>query len=116
MIAEILTDKARDWDGLVARYGGEEFILVVPRADLAGASLIAEQIRTSIENRAIPAPRLRDMGRHPVVTASFGVSSCSHLTGGQAVTCPCTPAGLIHRADQSLYAAKKAGRNRVHCV
>ncbi len=115
-VADILSDLTRDRDGLVARYGGEEFILVIPRADLDSASRIAEQIRTAIEHRAIPAARLRDMGRSAVVTASLGVCACSHDVGGQAVLCPCTPADLIHRADQSLYAAKEAGRNRVHCA
>ena len=115
-IAAILIDQTRGRDDLVARYGGEEFILVLPQADLAGALLIAEQIRTAIENRAIPAAQSRDIGQSRVVTASFGVSACNHATGGQAVTCPCTPADLIHRADQSLYAAKEAGRNRVHCA
>jgi diguanylate cyclase (GGDEF)-like protein len=115
-VAAILVDKTRDRDDLVARYGGEEFILVLPRTDRAGAMLIAEQIRTAIERRAIPAARSRGLGRHPVVTASFGVASCNHATGGPAITCPCTPAGLIHEADRSLYAAKEAGRNRVHCA
>jgi diguanylate cyclase (GGDEF)-like protein len=115
-VAAILADTVRGRDDLVARYGGEEFILVLPRTDRAGAILIAEQIRTAIERRAIPAARSRGMGRHPVVTASFGVASCNHATGGPAITCPCTPAGLIHEADRSLYAAKEAGRNRVHCA
>ncbi len=119
-VAAILVDKTRGRDDLVARYGGEEFILVLPRADRAGALLIAEQIRTAIEHRALPAARSRDLGardigRSQVVTASFGVSACDHA-GGQAVACPCTPADLIHRADRSLYAAKAAGRNRVHCA
>jgi diguanylate cyclase (GGDEF)-like protein len=112
-VAAILIDKTRDGDELVARYGGEEFIIVMPRSDLANALLFAEAIRTAIEDRAIPAPRQDGRYEATVVTASFGVSSCSHAPGGQAITCPCTPADLIHRADQSLYAAKAAGRNRV---
>jgi diguanylate cyclase (GGDEF)-like protein len=115
-VAAILSEKTSGRDDLVARYGGEEFILVLPRADLDGALLIAEQIRTAIESRAIPAARSRGIGQSPVVTASFGVSSCNHATSGHAVTCPCTPADLIHRADRSLYGAKEAGRNRVHCA
>jgi diguanylate cyclase (GGDEF)-like protein len=120
-IAAILIDETRGRSDLLARYGGEEFILVVPRAALDETIAIAERIRIAIEDRAIPAPRLRETHKSRVVTASFGVATCDHvqkgpLQGGHAVTCPCTPADLIQRADRSLYAAKEAGRNRVHCA
>jgi diguanylate cyclase (GGDEF)-like protein len=115
-IAAILIDNTRDRDDLVARYGGEEFILVLPRADLAGARAFAETIRIAIEDRAIPSPRPDDPYAPPVVTASFGVSTCDHGAGSQAINCPCSPTDLIHSADRCLYAAKQAGRNRVHCA
>jgi diguanylate cyclase (GGDEF)-like protein len=115
-VATVISGKSRGRDDLVARYGGEEFILVLPRADRDDALMIAEEIRTAIEDQAIPAARLREDYGPRVVTASFGVSSCNHGDGDQAVLCPCTPADLIHRADRGLYAAKEAGRNRVYCV
>jgi diguanylate cyclase (GGDEF)-like protein len=115
-VAAILLDKTRDRGDLVARYGGEEFIIVMPRADRAHAQLFAETIRTAIEDRAIPAPRTDGIYDAPVVTASFGVATCAHALGSDAVSCPCTPADLIHQADRCLYAAKQGGRNRVYCA
>jgi diguanylate cyclase (GGDEF)-like protein len=85
---------------LVARYGGEEFAVLLPDLPLSAALRIAEEIRLAIERLRIPLARgeLR-------VTASLGASA-SPEHGDQ-------PQPLLHAADQALYAAKRAGRNRV---
>nr|WP_246349399.1 GGDEF domain-containing protein [Devosia subaequoris] len=87
---------------LAARYGGEEFVAVLPSTDLDGAVIIAENIRKAIQAKELLKRSTNEkLGR---ITASFGV----------AVFAPNDNAmSLIERADRCLYAAKRAGRNRV---
>lgn len=90
------------WPGdLVARYGGEEFAVLLPDTDEAGARKIAADLVTAIRALRIPHPAW-DVG---IVTISVGI----------AVSAPADQAShatLVERADQALYAAKQAGRNR----
>jgi diguanylate cyclase (GGDEF)-like protein len=86
---------------LVARYGGEEFVCILPNCSLVGASQLAEKIRTKVQ--ALPIPHAAS----PTVTLSAGVSCVvpdEDLSWGL----------LVSLADQQLYAAKMAGRNRIH--
>ncbi|WP_295816679.1 GGDEF domain-containing protein [uncultured Deinococcus sp.] len=78
------------------RWGGEEFILVLPGVDAAQATGLAERLRTHLHTTPHP-----DVG---TVTASFGVTA--PVPGDDL-------ARLTARADQALYRAKSAGRNRV---
>jgi len=84
------------------RTGGEEFGLVLPDTDVAGARWLVEAVRREVE-----ALQLADDNGAPVqVTVSAGVAvadACSRLSGDR----------LYGQADQSLYEAKRAGRNRV---
>jgi two-component system cell cycle response regulator len=83
----------------VGRYGGEEFLVVAPSCGLTGGADLAERLRESICGAPIDAP-----GQTIAVTMSFGVAStCSIKQVNQ----------LLNAADEALYAAKKAGRNRV---
>jgi diguanylate cyclase (GGDEF)-like protein len=91
-------------DGLVAgetavRWGGEEFLLVLPGCEAPGALARAERLR-----RALAAAPVDAGGRRHGVTVSLG---CAILSPGE------TPEALVARADQALYAAKAAGRDRV---
>lgn len=83
---------------LLARYGGEEFA-VVCRAGLEQALEIAERIRKAVQD----APAKTTAGKINV-TASFGVAE---FREGD------TPESVIKRADEALYRAKEAGRNKV---
>jgi len=87
---------------LAARFGGEEFAAILPDTDAAGAALIAERIRRTVEALAIPHP---GGSAAPVVTVSLG-----HATGHPSRMV--SPDELVARADAALYAAKQAGRNR----
>ena len=84
----------------VGRYGGEEFFVVVPGSDLDAAVELAERLR-------------QDVSAEPVCVAGAMISTTLSL--GLAVS----TAGLdradplLHQADEALYAAKSAGRNRV---
>ncbi|HXG62367.1 MAG TPA: GGDEF domain-containing protein [Planctomycetota bacterium] len=93
-VAEILRKKVRG--GSAFRYGGEEMAVLLPKADLAAAARAAERLRAAVEARKIAGIR---------VTASFGVAQWDPSMAD--------PAAFVERADQALYRAKEAGRNRV---
>jgi diguanylate cyclase (GGDEF)-like protein len=86
----------------VARYGGEEFALVLPDTDAQSAGDIAERARAEVAGLMIPAP---------AATGQITVSAGCATSGAAAVSV--TPHTLIEAADAALYAAKRAGRNRV---
>lgn len=104
-VAEILEQQGRAHD-ISGRYGGEEFLLVLPETDLENALLAAERLRRMIEACEI----VLDGGGKLQVTASFGVASSAEIDAGEGGS----PAhALLALADERLYAAKGAGRNRV---
>jgi diguanylate cyclase (GGDEF)-like protein len=83
----------------VGRYGGEEFLMLLPSTDTDGAIQVTEAVRA-----AIGAIRIATVDRP--VTASAGVATLPR-DAGDSVT-------LFRAADRALYAAKNAGRNRIH--
>lgn len=87
---------------IVCRYGGEEFAVLAPHCGGEAAMLMTERVRAAIAEMPIP---LSD-GRSILVTASFGivVAPDDADVGLDA---------LVHAADEALYRAKAAGRNRV---
>lgn len=91
-------DALRSTDAL-CRYGGEEFCVVSPGTDLGPAAALAERLRASCASTPIA---YRGAGRS--LTVSLGVAAWRE--GDDA-------ASLLGRADGALYAAKRAGRNRV---
>jgi diguanylate cyclase (GGDEF)-like protein/PAS domain S-box-containing protein len=99
LLAEILKSNTRQGD-LVGRYGGEEFCVVLPGQTIEIATTIAERIRLRMKDES--TKRFED---GPQVTASIGVASIGDK--------PANPDELIHLADEALYVAKEAGRNRV---
>lgn len=88
---------------LVARYGGEEFAVILPKTDLMGARQIAERIKQAVEKLNINHPF--SLTGH--LTISLGIA-CLQLNDAEL------PENLINTADNALYHAKKAGRNK--CV
>jgi diguanylate cyclase len=89
---------------VAARYGGEEFAIILPNTVLRSAVTVAEHIRRAVMSKELMK---RSTGEHlGRVTISIGVAM---------LRADDTPQSLIGRADACLYAAKRAGRNRVIC-
>lgn len=88
---------------LAARYGGEEFVVLLPDTDLAGACAIAERIAGAIHSLAIPHGKSTVA---PHITVSMGVAA-------MIPSADIRYAELITAADQAVYVAKAAGRNRI---
>jgi diguanylate cyclase (GGDEF)-like protein len=87
---------------LLCRYGGEEFVVVLPDLEEEAALLVAERLRRAVEAAAEPHLGL---GPGRTLSVSIGAAAALPRPGGSAQE-------LIDRADQALYAAKRAGRNR----
>jgi len=102
LFATILSDKL-DTGSIVGRLGGEEFAAILPGAGLAVAAVTAERVRTSFADSAAVIDGLRVAG-----TVSVGAAAYDDIA--------CDLGMLFHRADGALYAAKQAGRNRVHLI
>lgn len=93
----IIKESVRETD-TVARYGGEEIVVVMPDAHIESAAYKAELIRRRIESKDFPGH-----GGHFHITISIGLAA--YGSG--------TPQDLIKAADDALYQAKRAGKNRV---
>ncbi len=86
-----------------SRYGGEEFVVLLPCTGREQMAAVGERLRASVQALGMPHP-----GQHgKPVTVSVGLAwRGSALRSGPL-------ADLLREADQALYAAKRAGRNRV---
>jgi diguanylate cyclase len=101
LVAMTLKSNIKGQD-IAARYGGEEFAAILPDTDIEGAVILADNIRKAVQAKELLKRSTNEkLGR---ITASFGVAAFHRGD---------TPSSLIERADQCLYAAKHAGRNRV---
>jgi diguanylate cyclase (GGDEF)-like protein len=104
-VAAELRGLLRETDFL-GRFGGEEFLVVLPETTVEGARSFAEKVRRRVEELEIRM----DCGASVRVTASIGVASRDESRGGDSRS---RGRALIAAADEALYAAKHAGRNRV---
>ncbi|MES1207269.1 MAG: GGDEF domain-containing protein [Pseudomonadota bacterium] len=99
-LASLMSKSLRNED-VLARYGGEEFAVVCRGLDLAPATLLAERIRRGVERHKF------EMGGKVIpVTVSVGVARAPDVRLR-------TAAELVVAADESMYLAKRSGRNRV---
>ncbi|MBS0193661.1 MAG: diguanylate cyclase [Proteobacteria bacterium] len=102
-LARICTQAAVRESDLAARYGGEELVVLLPGCELEDALRIGEGLRARVEALAMRHPRSAIAGH---LTVSVGVSAVRPVAALR-------PEALIAAADNALYAAKAAGRNRV---
>ncbi len=102
-IAQILQNGVHRSTDVVARFGGEEFAIILPESDERGGIAIAQRMLSMIADS-----RIEHLGapKHSVVSASFGVAATTPALGESVQS-------LLLLADQKLYEAKQAGRNRV---
>ncbi|QEL54640.1 GGDEF domain-containing response regulator [Chromobacterium paludis] len=94
-MAEIIRNTIRACD-ITVRWGGEEFLIICSDTHLRGARVLAEKLRQAVESYDFPIVER--------CTASFGVAAYQQQDDIHS---------MMERADQALYAAKHAGRNRV---
>ena len=100
-VAQAITDAVRRPRDIAARYGGEEFAVILPATSAEGARHLAERVQRSVRTLAL------DHAASPtasIVTVSIGVAAGK--PGMRFET-------LIREADNALYTAKRAGRDRV---
>lgn len=95
-VAKLIEKTIRQVD-IAARWGGEEFLILCPNTSSSGANWLAEKLRTAVHDSDL-------LKNHPV-TASFGIATVD--------TTATDIEQLIKQADDALYQAKHAGRNRV---
>jgi diguanylate cyclase (GGDEF)-like protein len=100
-VATCIAQHARRPADSAARYGGEEFVVVLPETSSVSAASIAETIR-----RALGSLNMGPRAGERRLTVSIGVATWQTKSGN-------TVADVIKAADQALYDAKAAGRNRV---
>jgi diguanylate cyclase (GGDEF)-like protein len=98
-LASLIGEAAQARDAVAARYGGEEFVILLSGLPRHEVLAIAVTLRVGFQAR-----RIECNGVSATSTISIGVA---HAVG------PCDLAALIGRADAALYAAKRAGRNRI---
>ncbi|GAA1610200.1 diguanylate cyclase domain-containing protein [Actinoplanes couchii] len=101
LVADALRTSVRSTD-LVARYGGEEFCIVMPGANDENALVVAERACEAVALLAEP----HALAGSGIVTISVGVTSGTPIANNG-------PEQLTKLADEALYEAKNAGRNRV---
>ncbi|MEN5016169.1 sensor domain-containing diguanylate cyclase [Erwinia sp. Eh17-17] len=105
LIGDTLTQLPRRPVDLVARYGGEEFAVIMPGANHEAALRFAHQAVDAIAALAIPHEQATTTGGIVTISAGMHVINAERSANiSQA---------LIAEADKALYAAKKAGKNRV---
>lgn len=94
-VSKVVSNNIRKSD-IFGRWGGEEFLLILPNTNLEQARKLAQKLKRIIEKSKMP--------KEFTITASFGVSEFKEGDNMDA---------LLKRADNRLYDAKRAGRNRV---
>jgi diguanylate cyclase (GGDEF)-like protein len=102
LVAQLIAEQCRGSDRAY-RYGGEEFLILLPGQDEAGATTALNRIREAVQEHRIPH-------------ASSSVADVVTISGGVVAAEPgssSSPEEVVGRADEALYQAKAAGRNRV---
>jgi diguanylate cyclase (GGDEF)-like protein len=100
-IARCIHNELRETD-ILGRYGGDEFIAILPEANLEQGEMIAKRLCEQLRHIKVKS----STAGKPEITASIGIAGLSPAHGCLS--------DLLRHADQGLYAAKEAGRDREH--
>jgi diguanylate cyclase (GGDEF)-like protein len=103
-MAVLLNQSVRSID-TAARYGGEEFVLILPESDAPAACATAERLREIVAGLPLLPPSSAAPAAADHLTISLGVALAPQHAD--------TAASLLQAADDALYGAKRAGKNRV---
>lgn len=101
--AEVIRSQLRKHEFLY-RYGGEEFVVILPATKASDAIVLAERICTSVANKKM------DVGSSSPITVTVSIGIADNSKASNSIK------DIIDLADQALYEAKEAGRNRVHAA
>ena len=101
-VATTLKEQAQRPRDLVARFGGEEFAIVLPSIHFDGMKVVADRIRSSLTEAAMPHEA---SDTSDILTVSMGLAWAEPSSSDSMEA-------LIEAADEALYAAKAGGRNR----
>jgi diguanylate cyclase (GGDEF)-like protein len=102
-IAQVISTIVKRPSDTAARYGGEEFACILPDTDFCGAMKIAGEIRSAVEDLAIPHKGSPVSGSVTVSLGLLTLDSCDNLG----------PREFVDACDQLLYQAKSLGRNQI---
>jgi diguanylate cyclase (GGDEF)-like protein len=100
-VADVVRTELRETD-FAARYGGDEFVVLLPHTSVSEGRVFAERVCDRLRDTTLEAG-----GKRVVLAASFGVAELAESPGDEAAEV------MVQRADEALYAAKRAGRGRV---
>jgi two-component system, cell cycle response regulator len=103
-LAEIIKSNIREID-LAARYGGEEFAIVLSNTDKAGAVATAVRIMDAICRHSFAHERSKSLKK---LSVSVGIAVCPEDSADAK--------GLIQKADEALYLAKREGKDRIRAA
>jgi len=103
-VAKTIKKELRESD-IASRYGGEEFVFLLPQTNLKEAKLVAERLRSAVENKKINIEEYNIKDKKEIsVTISIGVAEFKNEKDYEM---------LYKNADSALYQAKETGRNKV---
>ena len=97
--ASVIKNELREYD-IASRYGGEEFCILLPQTNIEEAKIVAERLRSAVENMKIKTEKVDTIH----VTISVGLAQLDVRDVAE---------DLYMKADRALYDAKENGRNRV---
>ncbi len=103
-LGSLIKTALREMD-VVARYGGEEFLIICTNTAIDGATAVAERLRHLVESHQIKIPGDPGGSQTIQISISIGAAGLSTIFDSKNK--------LVQAADQALYRAKQAGRNRV---
>ena len=102
-LGKLILQAIRESD-IAARYGGEEMMIIAPNTTPSSAKVLAERLRQRVETYTLTLTKGSNPPQEVRITVSIGVAGLSQETLDSQK--------LIHNADEALYHAKQAGRNR----